>query len=104
MTEKMKKTLARLLNETVEPLSNLSFSDLNVVQGIKFDPVTEAFSVYFDLHRMTLVTGTFFYHMTGKIHVEEVFTDALKKVYPRFKVRYIYVGNDREKTPRLRKL
>ncbi len=104
MTEKMKKTLARILEETIEPLSNLSLSDLEVVKGIKFDPATEKFSVYLDLHRMTLVTSTFFYHLTGKIHLEEVLTAALKRVYPRFGIRYFYVGGPRSKSPRLRKL
>ncbi len=91
MTEKMRKTIDRVLEETIEPISNLSIADLCVVKGIKFNPLSERFLVYLDLQRMAFITSTFFF-VVGKVQVEDIISDAMRIVFPSCDIRYFYVG------------
>ncbi len=94
MTEEMKKKLSGILEKTVEPISDLSIADLGVVQGIKFNALSERFTVYLDMQRMSLVTGTFFF-VTGDIEMEEILSRAIKNAFPGYTVRYYYIrGNN----------
>lgn len=94
MTEKMKKALAEILEKTTEPISGLSVAGLAVVKGIKFNALSERFTVYLDMHRIALVTSTFFF-VTGNIQLEDILLKALQKVYPNYTVRFYYVGGSK---------
>ncbi len=97
----MKETLSEVLEKTIEPISGLSLADLAVVKGIRFNPLSEKFTVYLDMHRMTLVTSTFFF-ITGNIQLEDILSKALKKAFPEYSVRFYYTGRNPHHSPRLR--
>ncbi len=101
MTDKMKETLSEVLDKTIEPISGLSLADLAVVKGIRFNALSEKFSVYLDMHRMALVTSTFFF-ITGNIQLEDILSKALKKAFPGYSVRFYYTGRNLHRSPRLR--
>ncbi len=91
MTEEMRNTISEVLEETLEPISGLSVADLCVVKGIRFNAISEKFLIYLDMQRMTLITSTFFF-VVGKIQLEEILTEALKKTFPFYETRYFYIG------------
>jgi hypothetical protein len=101
MTEAMRNRLASVLENTHEPVTGLSFADLGIVKGIKFDAISEKFIVYLDMQRVAMMTGIFFV-MTGSIELEDLFTQALKKAFPQYTIRYFYVGRNRKNKRLLR--
>ena len=101
MTEEMKNTLSEILEKTVEPISGLSIANLAVVHGIKFNTLSEKFTVYLDKERMTLVTSMFFY-ILGGIQLENLLTEAIKKAYPQYNIRYFYMNGHRKTYTHLR--
>ncbi len=69
MTEEMKNQLSKIPEETIDPVTGLSINDLCVVQGIKFNPVSEGFLVYLDTERTSLGKCACFFFL-GKVEIE----------------------------------
>ena len=86
----MKNQLSKVLEETIDPVTGLSVSDLRVVQGIKFNPVSERFLVYLDTERTSLGKCTCFFFL-GKVEMEELIIKALKKVFPSYNIGFSYL-------------
>lgn len=91
MTEEMKNRLSKVLEETTDPITGLSISDLHVVQGIKFNTVSESFLVYLDTERTSLGKCTCFFFL-GKVEIEDLIIKALKRVFPSYNIGFSYLA------------
>ncbi len=87
MEESMKKKLAQILDRVKESQSGLTLSQLDIVAGIKHEPVTNRLIVVTD-PSITSKVCCMVFDIYGVGEIEDLIASELKKEFPGFSVEF----------------